>query len=354
MVIGAPIYNVTIIAAPTGYSINSAIGLNGLGQVAGSATNQLGQSTAFFGTPASIVFLPPLNYSNGVTAVNNAGQVLGISYHIGFPASFVWTPQNGYGALAVPNGFNGYVPSFGAENSQGDIVGAVFRPSDGDSVPVLWTNGVPTTLISGIGIIVGINDSSQILGLSNDGTTSYIGTASSGFAPITIPGIPFTASGIVNNGSVYGYCNPGTLASNACVITNSVATLIPRLPSFPGALSVRNQGQMNNLGQVVGSENNGSPNFSTGVFWSQSTGTVDLSTQVPTGWRIVGASAINDSGQIAATGAFGGLTYQVLLDPIQTPEAQSCVLVGLPLFGLVAYRSRHALRFGRNRTNGST
>jgi probable HAF family extracellular repeat protein len=77
------------------------------------------------------------------------------------------------------------------------------------------------------------------------------------------------------------------------------------------------------------------------LYFSSATGLIDLNTLVPTSdWTIQNALAINDSGQIAAIAAKGGIGHAILLTPVPEPSAWAFIALGL----VGAFNLRHRVR----------
>ena len=61
------------------------------------------------------------------------------------------------------------------------------------------------------------------------------------------------------------------------------------------------------------------------------------------GWTILGAVAINDSGQIAAEAyQQGGYDHAILLTPVETPESSTLCLLLVAAFAVLAVKARRS------------
>jgi probable HAF family extracellular repeat protein len=97
---------------------------------------------------------------------------------------------------------------------------------------------------------------------------------------------------------------------------------------------------INDAGQVVGYSNTKSGVihrflYSNGVM-------TDLDELIPSGWTFDGGMAINNAGQIVATGwngSNGSALHALLLSPVPEPQTWAMLLAGLILLG---YRLRHS------------
>jgi probable HAF family extracellular repeat protein len=75
-------------------------------------------------------------------------------------------------------------------------------------------------------------------------------------------------------------------------------------------------------------------------------GMVDLNTLIGagTGWVLLNAEAINDSGMIVGFGTFGGQMHAFLLDPLLIPEPgiTSLLVAGIGLLGVYRLRRKRS------------
>lgn len=322
-------------------------------------------------------------------ALNSAGQVVGTADG----GAAIWSSTAGVTSLgALLPGSEGM-----GINSRGDIVG---RSSDG---AFMYAHGAVTTILPGLqSWATGINDAGQVTGtafaytygltqsafLYADGATAFVGT--------TLPAQSQTFGNAVNSAGMlagtyaYGghWANPdrqalswqdgvprtyGTLGgaiSEAQDIndggalagwsTNSEETEerallhtaqrgMQDLGSLGGTSSRANG--LNNLDWVVGiSDTSAAAGFDYHAFLYRGAGMVDLNDVVaaPDGWRLVGATDVNDAGQILARACPGdGACRAVRLDllaAIPEPAPVTLVAAGLAGLALPLLRRRRARR----------
>jgi len=203
-----------------------------------------------------------------------------------------------------------------AVNDAGAIAGWVTDPA---TTAVLWSNGsrtdVPGTFYA------------QAYALNNAGvlTGTYYSAAhnalraftwSAGSAPVVLPslgGITAEGHGINDHGDVVGDSYRASSFDEIAALWTATGTLVD-LGTLGGASSSARD--INNHRQIVGFALNaaGEPR----AFVSSAGGAmVDLNTLLPagSGWVLQSANAINDAGQIAGEGTFGGERRAFLLTP---------------------------------------
>jgi len=115
-----------------------------------------------------------------------------------------------------------------------------------------------------------------------------------------------TANGINDSGQIVGNSTCGSSCIHAVLWT---ASGMQDLGTLSGA-SVSSANAISIHGQVVGEAGSA-------FVWSQATGMQDLNTLIDpnSGWTLMWAFAINDSGQITGSGTINGQTHAYLLTP---------------------------------------
>jgi probable HAF family extracellular repeat protein len=273
----------TDLGAPTVNDESFALAINDTDEVAGSIfeveeTIIIRRDAFFYRDGKMVVF------ANGVTegadaqanAINNRGEIVGS--HPMFPITFyshAFVYTNG---TLLDLGTLGGIQSFAyGINNAGTIVG-VAQNTEGVGEAFLYSNGRMQSIggsLSSNFVPFAINDNGWITGELNTSTTTTTGTTSTTDAVLYI------------NGKLY---NLGTLAG------------------FTGSAGV----SINNSGTVIGTSTLGVFIYSGGKMY-------DLNALLETGgWKVTGVGHINDVGQIAATGTYGGqtITYALLLTPV--------------------------------------
>jgi probable HAF family extracellular repeat protein len=267
---------------------SDAWGINDLGQIVGDAYLPGGEFEAAVWAKGSSRALDLGNIGGGSTAVgvNNSGQIVGTAYTAGnaMPRAVLWATTNSQPLdLGTLGGAGGDASSI---NDLGQIVGdgnpaggsgsywvhAAFWPNAGSRAVDLGTLGYLATWCSAI------NQSGQIVGggipASNTYQAAFWTNRSSGGLPLATPGSPQSfALGINASGQIVGWAGDSTVY-HAVLWTNSTAPAL------------------------------------------------DLNTVVPanSGWTLLWANAINDSGEIVGVGSINGHERAFALRPLQ-PDA---------------------------------
>jgi probable HAF family extracellular repeat protein len=332
----APTYTVTDIGT-FGGSSSRAYGINDSGQVVGMA---VGSGNLF-----SHAFL----YSNGITTdlgtlggtysiaygINNSGQIVGFSNDSsGRNRAFSYSGSN-MTDLGAVGGLNESV-ALGINNN-GQIVGTL---SNGVH-SFLYSGGSMTVLgIQGFVVSTAINDSSQIVGYTNDqAIRAFLYSGSITIDLGTLGGSESVAYGINNNGQVVGYAFTKGGQLHAFRYNSNIG--MTDLGTLGGADSVAVG--INDNNEVVGWASVDNNSTSTHAFVYSDNVMTDLNSLIDpqSGWTITDAADINIKGQIAATGTNGHGFRALLLTPNMTvpePNACSLVLAGLGLLGFMKLR----------------
>jgi probable HAF family extracellular repeat protein len=318
---------------------SEATAINRIGQVVGLAT--------YPGSQIGHAFL----YSNGVkqdlgtiggvtgafsiaTALNNSGQVVGNSNvtSVGIHA-FLYSN----GAMRDLGTLGGAFSNATGINNAGQVAGfAEHNPASLTSHAFLYSGGVLHdlgTLGGSVSNAFGINDAGQVVGRSTirGDTDIHAFLYSNGVMQDlgTLPGAINSVAYAINNlGQVVGY------AGHAFLYVNGV---LHDLGTLGGNASTALA--LNDSGAVVGWANNAAG--AQRAFLYSGGALVDLNSLLPpgSGWELLEATGINDSGQIVGNGVINGQTHGFLLSPqvlATVPEPGTLALLATALGGLLA------------------
>jgi probable HAF family extracellular repeat protein len=278
-----------------GGTLSMAVSLNDAGHVVGSSADENGEWRAFLWANGELMNLGTLGgtYSAAVD-VNEAGQVVG--------------------------------QAFITE----DLAMRAFLHSDGVMVDLGTLGGWESyaTAINAAGMVVG--DS----GTTNGPTHAFLYANGEMHDLGTLGGSYSTATGVNDAGQVIGEAvTAGDMDSRGFLYHNGVMTDLGSLGSgWSSAWDI------NNRGQVVGDSYDASGNMRAYV-WENGV-MQDLNTLLPTdsGWNLLGATMVNDMGQIVGFGIFNGRFAQYLLtlkNPNTDPVADAGSDVGVECSGSV-------------------
>lgn len=348
-----------------GGTYSDAEALNGAGQAVGfsnTATDPtlrgvrytLGQSPVGLGTPRGW---------SRAHSINNAGQAVGFDQPPGtggFHAALFQVD-----GTVLPLAPDSRDSEAFAINNAGQVVGhanyraALFTISDGGAVSRtdLGTLGGPSSYA------YALNDVGQAAGRSDlpDGTGdhavlfSFAGGAVRCLDLGALPGgANSVATGINNAGQVVGYSETRSVFTHAALFTvtgdNTVSAT--DLGLLPGGTYSYASG-INNAGQVVGYADTAGGEGQHAFLYTAERGMADLNDFIDpaSGWRLGGAFAINDAGQIVGTGSRGDRTHAFLLTPAGFPAVR--VSVDLPSISRAAGQGA-TVTFTRTEGDSST
>jgi hypothetical protein len=329
---GPVLFSVTPVALPTGYTLADVLPtLNNSGQVAGVANGPGNTTVPFITTGNSSVAVPfPTSLQNNAATnifINDSGQIAGGTQgssgngpaYFGTASGVSFVPGTDIGV--VVNGLND------SGVFVGDTVGAGGAAYVGNSAGITAIPYFFAVAINNAGQVVVVGPGS-VPPLFN-AVTSILTGSTPAMVPTPFPGVG--PSGLNDADQVVG-------SGEAFVSTTAGFTLIPPISGF-----ANNFGSVfiNDHGVVVGVDLSNAGNG--GFIWDPVDGTRQLSTLLPTGWTIISADGINDSGQIVALGSFmGGATEAVLLDPLAAPEPStiSMMLATIAFFATIHFARR--------------
>lgn len=313
----APAYKVTVVAGPG----SSALGINRHGHTVGYLDAGGGAQHAFVNTGGGATDLGTLGGANSrAWAINDAGHIVGQSETSGGATHAFLRTGGALTDLGTLGGSDSVAKSI---NNADTVVGNAMQ-ADGSQRAFSYSNGAMANLgtLPASGEMVlsyadAINDVGQIVGTSSVGpftppeTTihAFLRRTSGKMIDLgTLGGQYSEAFAINDKGEVVGVAATSTLHyDNAFLYAGGVLHDLGNLGGgYAQAFGI------NNKTQIVGAS--GGTTVSRGFLY-QKGAMVALDTLVDPAWTISEARAINDLGQIAATGCKAGVCYAVRLDP---------------------------------------
>ena len=306
-----------------GGSSSRATGINSNGQVVGYSLTAGRDTHAFLYsgglmTDLGILTFPLYSQANGINA---SGQVVGY-WLAASGATHAFLYSNG--AMTDLGSLPGESESQATGiNDSGQVVGWS-DPGNSITHAFLYSNGVMTNLgtlggnINDASAATGINASGQVVGYSRaaNGVTHAFLYSNGVMTDLTpLDGTPSEGYGINDSGQVVGSAYTAYWILRAFLYSGGFMTDLGTLGGFNSQAN-----GINNSGQVVGWANtNGSQQCCVGDPFLYSKGImVDLNSFLPanSGWSLVEALAINDSGQIVGVGYINGQQHAFLLSLI--------------------------------------
>jgi probable HAF family extracellular repeat protein len=200
----------------------------------------------------------------------------------------------------------------------------------------------------------GINDSGQVTGysyLAGDTVTHAFRTTATGLVSdpgadlgtlggLGSDGRAINASGqVTGSSSIAGNSADHAFRTTATGFISDPGTDLGTLPGFTNSIGLG----INALGVVVGQASNGDT-INTAHAFVYDTQMRDLNDLIPagSGWLLIGASGINDLGQITGFGMINGQRHAYVLTPV--PEPSALALAGCAVAGGWLVRRRRAGR----------
>ena len=348
----APIYYVTNLGSFGGdASIAYAIASNG--SVAGGALTAQYEKRAFLYERGTARDLDGV--SSQANALNASGAVAGTSYAGGNAQAVVWSG----GARTELGTLGGTESEAMGINFSGAVVGRA-ETTGGQGHAFLWSEG----RMEDLGALPGGSWSSAY-SINDDGQIAGYGMAGWGFfrAFVRNPGLGLSELGTLGgwNSYAFGINSSGEVAGHSSTAAGWVHAylysdgLMRDLGTLGGMQSYAYG--INTSGAVVGHSWLAGSNV-THAYVYRNGWMTDLNTLIDpaSGWELLEAYGINDSGQIAGMGLYNGQALAYRLDPalsrttrmagfvlppaVHTPEPGTMVLFGLGLVAALADRLR--------------
>ena len=325
--IAAARYTLIDLGAMCSGRTSQACDINDCGQVVGyTYSSTIKREVGFIYTPGSGMQFISSGYHMYASSINNLGQVAGMAFDGNYVThSFLYSPGEGCQHISTYPYDNRACDI----NDSGQVVGVV-ENSDNTSSGFVYTTSSGISTISGTGSAVAINNAGQIAGYISTNTDSgtinqaYVYTPETGISNIGCldGGNNSIAYDINDAGQVVGYGNTSSSSSSQAFIYTP-STGIQALDKSGVCFSSIAFG-INNKGQVVGEGHSSSwPFRSTAFLCDPGDVMVNLASLVDssiTGWDLISASDINDSGMIVGVGEHNNQLQAYLLVPVPEPS----------------------------------
>lgn len=309
-----------------------AYGINDAGQVVGVSNDH----PFIWSSDTGMARLQQLtDYSVGAAyGINNAGIAVGYEHYV----HGGWSGQHAAITVDYPYGSNpgvdfdslahqtpdGYDSVASAINDNGWVVG--WRDDQTGHHAILGSQQVPPFSIAPYGSSYSeaydINDHDQVVGIADDHAffwDPYAGAQDIG----ALPGDFRSFGRAVNDaGQVVGYSVGDDLIEHGFLWDSETGMI--DLGLLPGRERLW-ASDLNEAGQVVGTSflDPSNPDGGRAVLWTAASGLVNLNDLIDplSGWTLVGANAINETGQIVGWGYQAGLPgiRAIILNPLGPP-----------------------------------
>jgi probable HAF family extracellular repeat protein len=275
-----------------------------------------------------------LGINTFASAINDKGQVAGISNTVGLNRAFITGP-NGVGVTDLGT-LGGNESGANGINDIGQVVGSSKTTTGARHAFITGPNGAGMTDLGTLrgyfSEAQGINDMGQVVG-DSDFYAFIIRANGAGMTDLgTLGGIPNSASGINNTGQVVGSAE-ATLGAQHAFITGPNGTGMIDLGSLGGTRSFAYG--INDAGQVVGesaTSASGDPTNHAFVTGPNGVGMTDLNSllNLSNGPIFTSAVDINNHGQVIGV--------------IPEPASYILMLAGLALVGFMMRCKKHVER----------
>lgn len=339
----AQTYSITDLGVLPGDSASQGLALNSSGQVVGCSDTSTvtdypcGETfpghAFLWSSTTGMLDLGVLNagdvFSEALN-ITDSGQVTGTSVNSsGDSYPFLWTHKTGMTSLpTLPGATYGFS---GSINSQGAIYGSGNSGANPSTIiPIAWIKNGSSYKIQKLPVLPGAvlslccyannsNEEAGVAFLNPEGSSYHAflikGTKVKDLG--TLPGGAVSnANGINSSGEISGYSTSSTSGSNWIAVFWDATGKIHSLGTLSGGVSSAGYG-INDSNQIVGFASTAT-STSDAMIWSQKSGMQDLNSLIPanSGWVLVLAVWINNSGQITGYGTINGDNHAFLLTPV--------------------------------------